>query len=54
MLKAKDQPNLNTKKNKQIKDMKTKRKGGTMLFIFSRDEEKTMKPESIIIRPSIT
>jgi predicted alpha/beta-fold hydrolase len=54
MLKAKDQPNLNTKKNKQIKEMKTKRKGGTMLFIFSRDEEKTMKPESIIIRPSIT
>ena len=54
MLKAKDQPNLNRKKNKQKKEMEKKRKVEQCCFFFSRDEEKTLKPESIVIRLDIT
>jgi len=43
MLKAKDQPNLNRKKNKQKKEMENKKEGGTMLFFFFKRRRKNIE-----------
>jgi hypothetical protein len=43
MLKAKDQPNLNRKKNKQKKEMEKKKEGGTMLFFFFKRRRKNIE-----------